>query len=328
MRVIPQNANQISELNRWNIQPNSLKNCRIFIPANASPIIGDETIFRIRPRDVTQQDWCLLLGQPIYGPQGHILGETLRNLANTDFSIQNMIDFITDTTNFTTLPDASRNAIAYRLIEYGRSGLFNRDGLDVADLLKPNTCNVFMLRELRNEDKSLITALIARRLFTIMGEFHSRKRVSEFFERSYDGHVLPNKVWLLIDEGHVIAPAAIESPAREALVEYVKRGRDAGLSLVLATQQPSAIHDGILSQVNLSFNHRLTFQNDINAAINRIPTKTLSSLKLSGTNISDFGDMLRLLEAGQCFLGDHSTSRTVMVQVRPRVTSHGGYSPK
>ena len=40
---------------------------------------------------------------------------------------------------------------------------------------------------------------------------------------------------------HVVAPKDQNSPARDALIEYVKRGRDAGLSLVMATQQPSAI---------------------------------------------------------------------------------------
>jgi hypothetical protein len=39
-------------------------------------------------------------------------------------------------------------------------------------------------------------------------------------------------------------------------------------------------------------------------------------------------DSLRLLKAGECFIGDHHTSRTVLISVRPRITSHGGYSPK
>ena len=60
-----------------------------------------------------------------------------------------------------------------------------------------------------------------------------------------------------------------------ALIDYVKRGRDAGLSLAMATQQPSAVDDRILSQVNLSFSHRLTFQADITASVHRIPTKLL-----------------------------------------------------
>jgi hypothetical protein len=184
-----------------------------------------------------------------------------------------------------------------------------------------------MLRDLRNEDKSLVTAIIARQLFLIMGQHHKELKVAHFFEKAFEGESLPTRVWLLIDEAHVVAPANLPSPAREALVEYVKRGRDAGLSLVLATQQPSAVDDRILSQVNISFNHRLTFQSDISAAINRVPTKTLGGMKMSGTTLTDFGDMIRLLEAGQCFLGDHASSRTVLVQIRPRVTSHGGYSP-
>jgi hypothetical protein len=95
----------------------------------------------------------------------------------------------------------------------------------------------------------------------------------------------------------------------------------------MATQQPSAVDDKILSQVNVTFSHRLTFQADINAAMHRIPTKLLREFKYAGKEISDFGDMLRYLEAGECFIGDHSTSRTVLVSIRPRVTSHGGYSP-
>ena len=125
----------------------------------------------------------------------------------------------------------------------------------------------------------------------------------------------------------MVAPRDQISPARTALVEYVKRGRDAGLSLVLATQQPAALDDRILSQVNITLSHRLSFQSDINAAVNRIPTKSVKSMKLSGTSLTDFGDMIRVLDAGQCFLGDQGSSRAVLVQIRPRVSAHGGYSP-
>ena len=77
----------------------------------------------------------------------------------------------------------------------------------------------------------------------------------------------------------------------------------------------------------MTFSHRLSFQSDINAAVNRIPTKSVRNMKFAGTNLSDFGDMVRVLDAGQCFLGDQGSSRTVLVQMRPRVSAHGGYSP-
>ncbi|MYD85791.1 MAG: hypothetical protein F4Y14_06175 [Acidobacteria bacterium] len=79
--------------------------------------------------------------------------------------------------------------------------------------------------------------------------------------------------------------------------------------------------------MNVTFSHRLSFQSDINAAVNRIPTKSVKSMKLAGTAMNDFGDMMRVLDAGQCFLGDQASSRAVLIQVRPRVTAHGGYSP-
>lgn len=324
---IPQNKAQLEELKRWNIKPNYLSNCEIFIPEKGQRFLGNERVLRIKPSDVPQEDWCRLLGQPIYSPQGHVLGETLRNFAGRNFSLDEMLAFISTARNFSNIPDASRHAVEYRLAEYGQSGLFHKDGIDVNDLLKPGQCSVLLLRDLRDEDKSLITALIARKLFTAMGEHHKQRKISDFFRTKTKPGNLPNKVWLLVDEAHVVAPKDVDSPAREALVEFVKRGRDAGLSLVLATQQPSAVDDRILSQVNISLNHRLAFQSDISAAVARVPTKHLTSLKVSGAELSDFGDMLRLLEAGECFVGDNSTSRTVMVRVRPRVTAHGGYSP-
>ena len=325
--VVEENKAQLDDLKRWNISPNALENCQLYIPFGTDAFLGDEIVFQIRPKDVTQEEWCGLLGQEVYGPQGHVLAKTVDALSGQDFSIDEMVAFVNDDANWGGIAESTLNAVSYKLHDYNRSKLFDPDGIDIQTLLRPGVCNVFMLRDLRNEDKALVTSLIARKLFTIMGKHHQKRKVDKFFEKDEYKSDLPSHVWLMVDEAHVVAPRDAESPARQALVEYVKRGRDAGLSLVLATQQPSAIDDRILSQVNLTLNHRLTFQADINAAVNRIPTKVLSNLKVSGTQVNDFGDMLRYMDSGQCFVGDHCTSRAIMVQIRPRVTSHGGYSP-
>lgn len=325
--AIPANKAQLEELNRWNLPPNSLANARIFTPVGTTKFLDTEETLQLRPRDVRAEEWAALLGQEVYSPQGHILSVTLEALNGQDFEIEDMIDHIADDANWPNIADASRNAITYKLDDYRRTNLFSKDGLKVSDLLQEGTCNILSLRELRNEDKSLITAVIARSLFDILGKHHNKKKKASFFQQPFDSDGTPDRVWLVIDEAHVVAPSDQLSPARAALVEYVKRGRDAGLSLVLATQQPSALDDRILSQVNVTFSHRLSFQSDINAAVNRIPTKSVKAMKLSGTSLSDFGDMMRVLDAGQCFLGDQASSRAVLVQIRPRVSAHGGYSP-
>ena len=321
------NRVQLEELTRWNIEPTSLAETRVYTPPGTTAFLGNEYTLQIRPRDVRAEEWCALLGQELYSPQGHIVSATLERLGGADFELSDMLAFIAEDNNWPTVAESSRNAISYKLDDYRRTALFSANGMRVRDFLKDGTCNILSLRELRNEDKSLITAVIARNLFDILGKHHNRKKTSSFFGKPFDGDGTPDRVWLVIDEAHVVAPSAEISAARTALVEYVKRGRDAGLSLILATQQPSALDDRILSQVNVTFSHRLSFQSDINAAVNRIPTKSVRSMKFSGTNLSDFGDMVRVLDAGQCFLGDQASSRTVLVQMRPRVSAHGGYSP-
>lgn len=324
---VPANKSQLEQLKQWNISPNAIENCDLYIPESSEKITGEEKVFHIRPNQVKHEEWCALVNEEVYSSQGHILGKTLEALDGENFSIERMIQYVEDAGNWPNVAEASRNALLYKLDDYRRTKLFSNSGINIRDLLSPGKCSIFLLRDIRNEDKSLITGVIARQLFTIMGDHHKKSKVNTFFDKGPLDDGLPEKVWLVIDEAHVVAPSDSLSPARDALVEYVKRGRDAGLSLVLATQQPSAIDDRILSQVNITFSHRLTFQSDINSAVNRIPTKLLSNVKRNGVDIKDFGDMLRMLESGQCFLGDHNSSRAVLINIRPRITSHGGYSP-
>lgn len=325
--TVPENRAQLDYLEQWNIAPNKLANCRLFIPPNTEAITGTEKVFHIRPSQVQHEEWCAFIGQEVYSPQGHVIGQTLENMQGSNYSIEEMVHYIQEDHHWVNVPEASRNAVIYKLNGYQRTGIFSSQGLDVKEVLKPGQCSVFMLRDLRNEDIALITGIIARHVYAIMGQHHKKLKVSKFFGKDAGSDGLPTKVWLFIDEAHIIAPSGYLSPATDALINYVKRGRDSGLSLIMATQQPSAVDDRILSQVNLSFSHRLAFESDINAAVNRIPTRLLTGLKFQGRDLSNFGDMLRYLEAGECFLGDSNSSRTILTRIRPRITSHGGYSP-
>jgi uncharacterized protein len=248
---IPENKVQLDELKRWNIAPNHVTSCRLFIPPRCKAITGTEQIFTIAPNQVSHEEWCALVEQEIYSPQGHILAETLRALGSQDFSIEDMIDHIADSNNWVNVADVSRNVLVYKLGDFASTGLFSKAGFTISELLVPGQCNVFMLRELRNADKALVAGLIARQLFTVMGEYHTVRKKSLFFNQHFE-EKYPSRVWMLVDEAHVVAPADEPSAAKSALIEFVKRGRDAGLSLVLATQQPSAVDSRILSQVNLT----------------------------------------------------------------------------
>jgi uncharacterized protein len=327
---IPANEEQLDLLRKWNISPNSLADCDLYIPKTSKAITGDEKVFYIDPVSVNHGEWCALVGQEPYSPQGHILRETIDFLLDqgTIYSLLDMIDYIKIDLHWPNVSENARNALAYKLQDLNASELFDNSGLDIKSLLVEGKCNVFMLRDLQNSDKALVTGIIARQLFTIMGEYHTSRKRDIFFGNNLDENQLSSKVWLLIDEAHVVAPREGHSAARESLIEYVKRGRDAGLSLVLATQQPSAVDDRILSQVNISLSHRLTFENDANACISRIPTRKLKTIQYGTRDITDFSEMIALLGPGQCFIGDSQTSRVITASIRPRCSSHGGYSPE
>lgn len=204
--AIEANKIQLDELKRWNLQPNNLSEAKVFSPPGSTNFLGTEKTLQIRPRDVKAEDWCALLGQEVYSPQGHIIASTLDALGETDFEIDDMLSYIADDLNWPTVAESSRNAIAYKLDDYRRTKLFSANGLCVRDFLEDGSCNVLSLRELRNEDKSLITAVIARGLFDILGRHHNKKKTASFFQKSFEEDGIPDRVWLVIDEAHVVAP--------------------------------------------------------------------------------------------------------------------------
>ena len=150
-------------------------------PPGTTTFLDNEKTLQLRPRDVRAEEWAALLGQEVYSAQGHILSVTLEVLVDRDFELADLIAYIADDANWPTTAESSRNALAYKLDDYRRTNLFSSKGLKVRDLLKQHTCSVLALRELRNEDKSLITAVIARSLFDVFGRYHNigrRRRVS------------------------------------------------------------------------------------------------------------------------------------------------------
>ena len=56
------------------------------------------------------------------------------------------------------------------------------------------------------------------------------------------------RVWMLIDEAHQFIPAGRTTLSKEILIRWAKEGRQPGLSLIVASQQPSAIDSDVLTQ--------------------------------------------------------------------------------
>jgi hypothetical protein len=123
---------------------------------------------------------------------------------------------------------------------------------------------------------------------------------------------------LIIDEAHTLVPRAGPTPAKDAIIGYAKLGRRFGCSLVLCTQQPSAVSDDAISQADLIISHSLSHDNDIRALQQRAPAVLPDQFR-DKVFISS-------LPRGAAIVFDQTTEnkRGFIMQVRPRLSQHGG----
>ena len=129
-------------------------------------------------------------------------------------------------------------------------------------------------------------------------------------------------VWIFIDEAHEFLPHEDvgKTPATDALVQLLREGRQPGVSMVLATQQPGKIHTDVMTQSDIVFSHRVTAARDV-AALNEV---TQSYMK------SDIAAKLNGLPhlKGSAIILDDNSARIYRMRVRPGFTWHGGQAPK
>ena len=174
--------------------------------------------------------------------------------------------------------------------------VFDPGGLDADELLGP-AATVLSLAGVDDAPTSAVVAAVARLLYD-----------------ARTGDAPPDRLpWLFVDEAHV----AVDGVAGAALRTLLTRGRAPGVSLVLATQRPSALPAVAASQADLLIAHRLTSEADIDALAAASPTY------LSGTLAGRLPN-----GRGEALLVDDATESTHTVRIRERHTPHGGDTPR
>ncbi|MFC7254681.1 ATP-binding protein [Haloplanus litoreus] len=173
--------------------------------------------------------------------------------------------------------------------------VFDPDGLDAATLLD-GEATVLDCAGMDDRAAGALVRAVARGLY----------------DACVDGRP-PRLPWLLLDEAH----AFFDGVAWPALETVVTRGRTPGVSLVAATQRPSALPSVAVSQADLLIAHRLTAADDVAALAAAAPTY------LSGT----LRERLPTAPGGAVVVDD-ATESVHGVQVRRRETPHGGADPR
>ena len=317
-------------LARWKIPPIELQAPTIYRPRGTQQLASFEVEFAIRPSDLEPDDWTSLCGLDRYSAMGQCLRTAVAAMAGA-WEVGDLAAWLTGGTAASKFAQQTIDAVIWRVEALHNSDLFDPGAEDIASrLARPGSKAVLQLAELDDDTKAVVVAVIMRKLIKWAGpEQRRRKLAAVMGERNDVAAAIAPRTWVLIDEAHLVCPADHVTAARPVIVDYVKRGRDAGLSLVLATQQPSALDTAAISQNDLVVIHKLTIDPDIDAATARMPARIPSRIsKLPrATELAGMDEVARSLEAGQSLFADSESTRAFILQSRPRVSIHGGGEP-
>jgi len=330
-------------LEKWNLEPKSFQeNVKVFVPLghfNLTPKETKDESFSIRPSELSVDDWCYVFDVSRFSPRGILIEKTIKLVQEgfqaelkdsivkvkgkgDKYSLEDIIRCM-NTSTFVTDKDKgftrqTRRAMVSRFEIAKEWGIFSDEGTPLIELSRPNQISIVDVSVLDQNLHALITGILARKVL------RARLQISRQVEAAKisidEGEAIESIpiTWILIDEAHLLAPARGNTAASEPLVQYAKLGRKPGCGLVLCTQQPSATNVQILSQLDKSFCHFLTYSSDIDSFVHRAPGNVPHEV-----NDAAF---FRSLPVGVCVIADESitTNRIFVARIRPRISQHAG----
>ena len=320
-------------LHEWDLKPKGL-DIKIFTPKGlfeeyrAKGIPCDVPV-SIRPADVDPDDWLATFGIGRNTEEGVLIDRALAKLreSKNSWSIQDIIDIVqADKRAEQRVKDIVEN----RFLAAEGWGLFDEKGTEMRELAAGGQVSVLDLSAYATAPggwaiKALALGLVAKKLFIDrmaarrFEEYAAVREAVHYFAEEVAPKLELPMVWLVIDEAHEFLPLESSTVATAPLITILREGRQPGLSLILASQQPGKIHTDVMTQSDAVLAHRITAKIDVDALGALMHTYMRESLP----------QQLDALPAakGAAIIFDDINERMFPMKVRPRFSWHGGGAP-
>ncbi|MEM4511601.1 MAG: DUF87 domain-containing protein [Nanopusillaceae archaeon] len=319
------NYREAELLERWNMKPKALDNAKIYVPEGIYEKYEDLKIpvddtFTINPHDLSEIDWTLVFNLNPISLKAAYLQRIIRELKrrNEDYSIENIINYIEKKSL-----DPKIKEILINYFENANSwGLFSEKATQLKKVLTPGDVIILDISLYTTilggwSVKNLVIGLISKKIF------YERLiwRKKEELEEAYLGFEIKDRemplIWIYIDEAHEAIPKDSITPATEPLLQIIREGRQPGISLVLATQQPGKLLIDAISQSDIVISHRVTAKSDIDALNEVMKNFTAQDIEIyMNENLPK--------RKGAAIVLDDKSERIYPVQIKPRFSWHGG----
>lgn len=324
------NNNDKDLLADWNLEPKNVS-VKVFVPFGYFEEYSGKGIpvdkeLAIKLSDLKPDDWISLFELKFTDPEAVLIERILSVLSKEgSYGFSKIYDSIEKVVD---VSQEIKNSVKALFIAAETWKIFDeKKGTPIKELVEPGKTTVIDLSMYASTGsfnvRGLIIGLVSKRLFS---ERMNSRRAEEIqaVQHGYDYLSFNVKremplTWIFIDEAHEFLPKEGKTPASDALIQLLREGRQPGISLVLATQQPGKIHTDAMTQSDLVISHRVTAEQDVKALNEIMQTYLFEGIK------QKMNDLPRL--KGSAILLDDNSERIYPIRVKPRFTWHGGEAP-
>jgi len=283
--------------------------------------------FSLAVNELDIEDWLSIFELKMIDPVSVVIQKNIsRLLDGGEFDIDDIVDSIRNDEE----ADDNYKKQTIALFEAARSWkVFAKKGeraTKISELIVAGKTTVLDLSVYSSvasfNVRALIIGLVSKKLFNQRILARKKEEVDSIhhrIDRSVEKKEMP-LVWIFLDEAHEFLPKDDITPATNALVQLLREGRQPGISMVLATQQPGVIHRDVMTQSDIVLAHRLTNRNDIQALNEIMQTYMLETIQKSMRDLPGL--------KGSGIILDDNSERLYPIRIRPRITWHGGEAPK
>ena len=364
--IYGQDSREVQELQQWRIEAESL-NVRLFHPHGIVPppeVKSDH--IAIRPSDLNAEDWAGILQVDTYSdPMGQLVSELHEKVAidgyvdeqgvqiqpEPDFSLDELLECLARDRDVGRYETRTIEGVRRRLRALRRLSIFSTTGVPIRELFVNGQVSVLMLRDLDGVLRSLLIGIIVKKTMELRSHSDGLERLAAVnLERSMTLSGVDEaaakraadkcaklsakakeegipRSWILIDEAHNYIPTTGLVPSKEPLKRYINEGRNLGLSIAVATQQPSGLDSSIRRNADVLIIHSMSMRDDIQAAEGMVNTLIPGSAIINASQRIDsrvFEQLVRSLPRGYALISNDVASRLFVTKIRPRFTVHGG----
>lgn len=321
-------------LSQWGLEPRGLENVTLFVPGGKFKELEEQGIpvdekFYLTTSDIGSDEWAYAMDMEPTSDQGVLISRVITRLRKRG-KIYDIDEIIKEVEMEDDTEKVTKHAVMSRFEAVKEWGLFAREGTPVEKIIKGGQASILDLSVYAHiyggfSIRALVVGLYAKKILEeriSVRKLEEKEEIEKGFSYYSRREIKKKKVpmvWVFIDEVHEFLPLEGKTLATGPLLQLIREGRQPGISMVIATQQPGKMNTDVLSQCDLVISHRVTAKDDINA-LNRI---------MQSYMVETLGEMLDELPRlkGTALILDQNQERLYSMQMRPRFSWHGGETP-